>query len=131
MGVGDETCSAEECGSEESSLLALHSAQRSETRRRYPTVWCLNVNGDQFPCEGGSGGCCGNACYAPGSKCCMSSVVPRSRWYPVSKETECDFGADVDPTTYPSPYQKGQIPYPTPYPTGQYPESDAKPRQKP
>merc|ERR1712117_50087 len=116
MGVGDETCSAEECGSEESSLLALHSAQRSETRRRYPTVWCLNVNGDQFPCEGGSGGCCGNACYAPGSKCCMSPAVPKSQWYPVSKETGCNFGEgqqargyyaepDPSPTQYP---RKGQ-----------------------
>merc|ERR1712232_520492 len=33
------------------------------------------------------GGCCGNACYAPGSKCCKPAG-PKSAWYPVSEETE-------------------------------------------
>merc|ERR1711981_1271543 len=45
-------------------------------------------NGDSFPCQGKGGGCCGNACYAPGSKCCKPKG-PKSGWYPVSKATEC------------------------------------------
>jgi len=51
-------------------------------------VCCENVNGDNFPCQGEGGGCCGNACYAPGSKCCKPAG-PKSAWYPVSKDTEC------------------------------------------
>lgn len=110
-------CSAGECGSEENSLLALHSVQNSTSRRRKPPVQCVNddgtvfqcaggdkccggacvgqndiccqnVKGDSFPCQGGGGGCCGNACYAPGSKCCKPRG-PVSAWYPVSRETEC------------------------------------------
>merc|ERR1711862_398378 len=51
---------------------------------------------------GGDGGqCCGNACAAPGSKCCESSFVEKSRWYPVTKDTECAFtgGPQDAPTT--------------------------------
>merc|ERR1712039_694896 len=51
-------------------------------------VCCENVNGDNFPCQGEGGGGCGNACYAPGSKCCKPAG-PKSAWYPVSKDTEC------------------------------------------
>merc|ERR1711920_887775 len=54
-------------------------------------VCCENVNGHFFPCQGGGGQCCGNTCAAPGSKCCKSSLVEKSRWYPVSKDTECSF----------------------------------------
>jgi len=50
-------------------------------------VCCQNVNGDPFPCQGGGGGCCGNACFAPGSKCCKEGK--KETWYPVSKETKC------------------------------------------
>jgi len=120
VALGEE-CSADgECGSEESSLLSLRSNQDSETRRRLPpsVCWnrhgnqfqcaggdrccgdvcvgmgdlcCENVNGDNFPCQGGGGQCCGNACAAPGSKCCKSAFVDKSRWYPVTKDTECAF----------------------------------------
>jgi len=54
-------------------------------------VCCVNVEGNFFPCQGKGGQCCGNACAAPGSKCCRSPHVERSRWYPVSKETQCSF----------------------------------------
>merc|ERR1712242_507787 len=54
-------------------------------------VCCVNVNGNNFPCQGKGGQCCGNACAAPGSKCCRSPHVDRSRWYPVSNDTECAF----------------------------------------
>merc|ERR1711972_930539 len=54
-------------------------------------VCCENVNGNNFACQGHGGGCCGNACYAPGSKCCQSWWVPKARWYPVTKATECAF----------------------------------------
>merc|ERR1712050_612663 len=55
-------------------------------------VCCVNLNGDGFPCQGQGGGCCGNACYAPGSKCCRSLIYPKSRWYPVTQATECASG---------------------------------------
>jgi len=54
-------------------------------------VCCVNVQGNFFPCQGKGGQCCGNACAAPGSKCCRSPFVERSRWYPVSRETQCAF----------------------------------------
>merc|ERR1712203_535118 len=54
-------------------------------------VCCVNVEGNFFPCQGKGGQCCGNACAAPGSKCCRSPHVDRSRWYPVSNDTECAF----------------------------------------
>merc|ERR1712151_73038 len=38
-------------------------------------------------CQGGGEGC-GNACAAPGSKCCKP-FGPRSAWYPVSEDTPC------------------------------------------
>merc|ERR1712151_633711 len=54
-------------------------------------VCCENVDGNSFPCQGDGGQCCGNACAAPGSKCCKSSSVEKSRWYPVTNDTECAF----------------------------------------
>merc|ERR1712003_104890 len=50
-----------------------------------------NVNGNFFPC-GEGGGCCGNACFAAGSKCCISTFKPKSSWYPVTADTECASG---------------------------------------
>merc|ERR1739846_184682 len=55
-------------------------------------VCCENVLGNYFPCQGNGGGCCGNACFAPGSKCCKSPFVAKARWYPVTKDTKCAFG---------------------------------------
>merc|ERR1712014_123056 len=60
-------------------------------------VCCTNVNGNNFPCQGKGGQCCGNACAAPGSKCCRSPHVDRSRWYPVSNDTECAFDGSSPP----------------------------------
>merc|ERR1712209_164162 len=54
-------------------------------------VCCVNVHGNFFPCQGKGGQCCGNACAAPGSRCCRSPFVERSRWYPVSRDTQCAF----------------------------------------
>jgi len=133
LALGEHDCYASgECGSEESSLLAVHK-QDSETRRRLPAttcrnrqgeqfkcaggdrccgdvcvgmgdVCCENVNGNSFPCQGDGGQCCGNACAAPGSKCCKSSSVEKSRWYPVTNDTECAFadGAEDSETQLPS-----------------------------
>merc|ERR1712117_634001 len=92
-----------------STVFTGHAVENSSAQRPYPTVRCVNVNGDEFPCEGGPGGCCGNACYAPGSKCCRSPYVPRSRWYPVAEGTRCAFGEGEYPTPYPTPYPKGQV----------------------
>merc|ERR1712187_95855 len=52
---------------------------------------CRNVNGNFLPC-GEGGGCCGNACFAAGSKCCISTFKPKSSWYPVSADTKCASG---------------------------------------
>jgi len=123
--LGESDCYASgDCGSEESSLLAVRKHD-SEVRRRLPaiTCWnrqgnqfqcaggdrccgdvcvgkgdvcCENVDGNSFPCQGGGGQCCGNACAAPGSKCCKSSSVERSRWYPVTSDTECAFSDMVN-----------------------------------
>jgi len=118
LALGDEECSADgECGSEESSLLALRGEQNSDTRRitchnrdnapfncalgdtccgdvcvAKGDVCCVNINGNTFPCQGKGGGCCGNACFAPGSKCCMSFFKRKNLWYPVSKQTKCRKG---------------------------------------
>lgn len=46
---------------------------------------------DCAACQGGGGQCCGNACAAPGSKCCKSPLVEKRRWYPVTKDTKCAF----------------------------------------
>merc|ERR1712203_77616 len=92
---GDSECSDGECDNEASALLALrqnvtlhdHLSLTSDTRRRLPPVHCKNSHGDSFPCQGG-GECCGNACAAPGSKCCKP-FGPKSAWYPVSEDTPC------------------------------------------
>merc|ERR1712051_536365 len=39
-------------------------------------------------------GCCGNACFAPGSKCCSSPLKPKSQWYPASLATKCAFDGE-------------------------------------
>merc|ERR1719203_2084898 len=54
----------------------------------HAAVTCLNGNGDRLPC-GAQSTCCGNACAAPGSKCCRPEGRPRREWYPVSEGTEC------------------------------------------
>merc|ERR1712122_428868 len=114
MALGDAECSADgECGSEESSLLALRGEQDLETRRRLPPITCINKQGNKFKCAGGNTccvgacvdtlagdiccinvngdgfPCCGNACFSPGSKCCQSAIKPRSQWYPVTQATQC------------------------------------------
>jgi len=107
--LADSRCSDDgECGSEESSLLAVRSdvdtsgsgrcgdgVPCGDTCMARGDVCCHNVNGAPFPCGGRGGGCCGNACYAPGSKCCK--VGSKETWYPVSKETKCrsDYSSDV------------------------------------
>merc|ERR1712226_537947 len=58
------------------------------TQCRAESVKCKNRNGDGFECANGDK-CCGDACYAPGSKCCQSWWVPKARWYPVAKGTAC------------------------------------------
>merc|ERR1719433_1727105 len=120
--LGEDVCSADgDCGSEETSLLALRGKEDVESRRRKPPVscWnqqgnhfqcaggdhccvgacvgqgdvcCVNVNGDGFPCAGRGGGCCGNACFGAGSKCCASLFRPKSQWYPVTDATKCRSG---------------------------------------
>jgi len=57
---------------------------------RYHSVSCTNAVGYPFSCGAGSE-CCGNACAAPGSKCCRSANRPKSSWYPVSHATPCAF----------------------------------------
>merc|ERR1712187_208154 len=60
--MGGEECSDGECGSEDSSLLALmrtvseHNATSDEaTRRRKSPVTCRNPDGTKFKCAGGTG----------------------------------------------------------------------------
>merc|ERR1712084_194303 len=118
--TNDTECAFTDTDAKLGSALLAVDKQDSETRRRLPSttcynrqgakfmcaggdrccgdvcvgrgdVCCENVNGNFFPCQGGGGQCCGNACAAPGSKCCRSPLVERSRWYPVSKSTECAF----------------------------------------
>merc|ERR1712241_1450659 len=54
----------------------------------HASVVCLNSLGHGFSCGAGST-CCGNACAAPGSKCCRPHGKPRREWYPVSQGTWC------------------------------------------
>merc|ERR1719464_1824613 len=72
VALGGDECSAEgECGSEESSLLALRGEQISETRRQLPPITCHNRDGAPFNCAGGDS-CCGDVCVGMGDACCVS-----------------------------------------------------------
>ena len=74
MALGDAECSADgECGSEESSLLALRAEQDLETRRRLPPITCINRQGNEFKCAGGNT-CCVGACVdtLAGDICCIN-----------------------------------------------------------